>query len=777
MKPCDHSQDPAQFVTSLLQHTADPFHLLFDNLRDHAVYMLDAEGRIVSWNHGAERIKGYAASEVLGQPWARLYSPEEVAQGKPQEHLALARAKGTFEEEALRTRKDGSTFWAQFTISLLTDGGRAVAFLVVVRDRTEQKRTLDRLRESEERFRLLVEGVSDYAIYMLDPNGMIITWNTGAARLFGYRADEILGKHRNILFSDEEKTARLNEESLRRAAANRSHSEEGWRIRKDGSRFWAGGTLIALRDDVGGLRGFGKVVRDLTDRKQAESELQVRNRAIQAVAAGILITDPRQPDNPIIYASPGFERLTGYSQAEVLGRNCRFLQGKDTDRAVVTQMRAAIQAGERCEVELVNYHKDGSRFWNALAISPIHDDAGEVTHFIGVQTDVTERRQLELQFRQAQKMEAVGRLAGGVAHDFNNLLTIINGYTALLLQRLLPDDPIRDLIAEVHRAGERAGTLTRQLLVFSRQSVLEAKVLDLNAVVADTEKMLVRLIGEDITLTTALEPTVGSVKVDPGQLQQALINLAVNARDAMPQGGKLTVETHEVELTEEQCQHLPECKPGRYSLLAVTDTGIGMNEATRSLIFEPFFTTKEVGKGTGLGLAMVYGFVKASNGHISVYSEPGVGTTFKLYFPQVQERAQAGKSSPLMVPMPRGHETVLLVEDDDVVRALTRHVLQGSGYQVLEASNGKEAVRLAREHAEPIHLLVTDVVMPYLGGRQVAEQVGVLKPGIKVLYCSGYTDDAVVRHGVLEAGTAFMQKPYSPSLLVQKVRDVLDGLA
>ena len=283
-----------------------------------------------------------------------------------------------------------------------------------------------------------------------------------------------------------------------------------------------------------------------------------------------------------------------------------------------------------------------------------------------------------------------------------------------------------------------------------------------------------RLIGEDIRLTATLAPDLAPVKADPGQLQQALMNLAVNARDAMPQGGNLTVETQDVEITEEQCVGIPDCKPGRYSMLAVTDTGTGMDEATKARIFEPFFTTKEPGKGTGLGLAMVYGFVKSSGGHVSVYSEPGHGTTFKLCFPQVHERLSAGKSSQGIHRMPRGSETVLLVEDEDGVRALTRHVLQGGGYTVLEASDGREAIRVAEAHRGPIHLLVTDVVMPYMGGRQVAERVGAIKPGIKVIYCSGYTDDAVVRHGVLEAGVAFVQKPFSPVMLAQRVRDVLD---
>ncbi len=388
--------------------------------------------------------------------------------------------------------------------------------------------------------------------------------------------------------------------------------------------------------------------------------------------------------------------------------------------------------------------------------------------------EVEDRKRLETQLLHAQKMDAVGRLAGGVAHDFNNLLTIITGYSELLLAGLRPDEPLRGLAAEITRAGERAASLTRQLLAFSRQQVVAPKVLDLNAIVADVGKMLQRLIGEDVVLATGLAPSLGRVKADPTQMEQVLLNLAVNARDAMPQGGRLTIETDDVELDEAYAHTHPEVQPGRYVLLAVSDTGCGMTEEVKARIFEPFFTTKELGKGTGLGLATVYGVVKQSGGSIAVYSEVGRGTTFKMYLPRLAPEAEAPRAGTGASPAPRGSETVLLVEDEGGVRALARHALEASGYTVREASNGAEALRLSEQHGEPIRLLVTDVVMPGMGGRELHARLAARHPGLKVLFMSGYTDDAVFRHGILEANVPFLQKPFTVDALARKVREALD---
>ena len=387
--------------------------------------------------------------------------------------------------------------------------------------------------------------------------------------------------------------------------------------------------------------------------------------------------------------------------------------------------------------------------------------------------DITERKTLEEQLRQSQKMEAVGQLAGGVAHDFNNLLTAITGYSDLAIRRLKAEDPLRHHIEEIKKAGERAAALTRQLLAFSRKQVLQPKVFNINAVVSEMEKMLRRLIGEDMEFRTALASDLGSIKADPGQIEQVLLNLCVNARDAMPGGGKLTIETSNVYLDEEYASRHVGVGSGDYVMLAVSDTGCGMNDETLAHIFEPFFTTKEMGKGTGLGLSTVYGIVQQSGGNVWVYSEVGRGTTFKVYLPRVGEAAEECAAASETSALPAGAEKILLVEDDEMVRLVAREIISSGGYTVLEADGLSEALRHCAENAD-IALLLTDVVMPQLNGKELAERLSALLPGMRVLFMSGYTE-TVVHDGVLDRGLNFIQKPFTPYSLLRKLREVLDG--
>ena len=418
---------------------------------------------------------------------------------------------------------------------------------------------------------------------------------------------------------------------------------------------------------------------------------------------------------------------------------------------------------------------DGRIAWGIFTAIPVSDpETGQMTGALVTFLDITERKHLEEQLRQCQKMEAVGRLAGGIAHDFNNLLTAIIGYSQLLLGRLEVGNPMQEELEEIRKAGERAASLTRQLLAFSRKELLQPQVLDLNALVANLDKMLRRLIGEDIELVTIFGPRLGRVEADPAQLEQVVLNLVVNARDAMPQGGKIVIETKNLELDEAYAHQHVGVSPGRYVMLAVSDQGCGMDAETLKHIFEPFYTTKHHAEGTGLGLSTVYGVVKQSGGNIWAYSEVGRGTTFKIYLPQVNEVVDARKTEAVSTAVAGGTETVLLAEDEKLVRKFVRSILEKSGYTVLEAHHGSEALRVALQHPGPIHLLLTDMVMPLMDGKLLAQRMVVLRPGIRVLYMSGYSENAVVHHGVLESGTAFIEKPFTVETLARKVREALD---
>jgi PAS domain S-box-containing protein len=522
-----------------------------------------------------------------------------------------------------------------------------------------------------------------------------------------------------------------------------------------------------------------KAHKKLENRYHANSaDLALANERMLQLAAIVESSEDaiisRSLDGVITSWNGGAERLFGYLAGEMIGKTDSALVPPERSNELLSIM-AKVRTGEpSSSFETVRVRKDGKHIHVSVSISPIRDREGRIVGVSAISRDISERKLLEQQLRQFQKMEAVGKLAGGIAHDFNNLLTVISGYSAMLLADARTDNDAKELLREIYEAGERAASLTLQLLAFSRKQVLAPKVLDLNTIVRDAERMLKRLIGEDISLTTVPDPELAWVKVDPGQIEQVIMNLVVNARDALPQGGKVTIETANVDLDGNYAQTRPGVKTGHYVMLAVSDNGCGMDEQTKARIFEPFFTTKELGKGTGLGLATVYGVVKQSSGYIDVYSEVDFGTTFKIYLPKVEEQIQSGKLMHALKPTPHGKETILLVEDEGAVRALSRNALQRFGYNVLEASNGREAVRICDQHEGAIHLLVTDVVMPEMGGRQVAERLVALRPSLKVMYVSGYTEDAVVRHGVLEAETAFLRKPFTPSVLACKVREVLD---
>jgi len=535
--------------------------------------------------------------------------------------------------------------------------------------------------------------------------------------------------------------------------------------------------LLAHRRANGTVRFFSTVARDISECKLAEEALRESEERYRRLVESSTEVVAVQSHGRIVYVNPAGARLLGAATPDALiGRDLlRFLAATERAgaRARADRLQRGAAAVEQYEAHL---HSIDGRSIEAevTAIASTYRAEPAVQYII---RDVTERHHLEEQFRQAQKMEAIGRLAGGIAHDFNNLLTAIKGHAELILD----DDTLpahrREDLAEIREAAERAANLTRQLLAFSRKQVLKPEILDLNAVTRSMRTMLERLIGEDVHFVGRLAPDLGPVRADPGQLEQVLMNLIVNARDAMPGGGTLLIETANVEVSAEDAARHTGAEPGSYVLLAVSDTGVGMSRDVQEKIFEPFFTTKEPGKGTGLGLATVYGIVKQSGGLVEVESEPGQGTTFRVYLPRVDAPAPPHPGPAPVPASPAGLETILLVEDEAAVRSFVRKVLRRKGYNVLEAASRPEALRLSRAYRAPIHLLLTDVVMPEMGGREIADRLTAERPGMRVLFTSGYTEDAVVDRGVLIPGIRFLGKPFTPQDLTRKVREVLDAPA
>ncbi len=652
-------------------------------------------------------------------------------------------------------------------------GPAVVRALDLRRARTEQARAEEARRQGEERFRALIEHGAD-AVALVAPDGTLLFASHSIERLLGFAPAELVG-HPGFERVHPDDAPRLHAAlgDIIASPGTPASLELRWR-HKDGS--WRHIDAVAV--DRLAEPAVGAIVvnfRDVSERRTAEAALRESEERYRTLVEGVRdIIFALSPEGTIASLNPAFETITGLRREEWVGQPFERLVHPE-DLPLALELLGRVVRGELRPASQfrVRTAKGDYRVGEFSATPQLHE--GRLVGILGIGRDVTERVQLEQQLRQAQKMEAVGRLAGGIAHDFNNILTAITGYADLLLEDLGATDPRRQDADEIHKAADRAAGLTRQLLAFSRQQVLQPTVLEVNKLVSDLEKMLRRLLGEDVELGTRLAPTTGRVKADPGQLEQVIMNLAVNARDAMPNGGKLTLETGNVDLDEAYAaDHYPG-RAGPFVLLAVSDTGIGMSEETQAHMFEPFFTTKEKGKGTGLGLATVYGIIKQSGGFIWVYSEVGHGTTFKLYLPRVEELAERA-SQPAQAPAraARGTETVLVVEDEAPVRSVARQVLERHGYTVLEAPSAEAALDIATRYSGTIHLLLTDVVMPGLNGRELASRLATLRPDARVIFMSGYTDDAVTRHGVLEPGSTYVQKPFTPDAIARKVREVLD---
>jgi two-component system cell cycle sensor histidine kinase/response regulator CckA len=721
-----------------------------------AVMVVDTQGKVLAANSTAEHLHGIADGVTLPPAWMASGSPlTRALKGEtPQPSTSLLSPRGT------RVQLSAAPLNVPGLGSLAT----VTACTVAENDEPEEM-----LRCERDWAWSIIETVGSLVV-VLDREGRIVSFNFACQTATGYAAEEMLGKvfWEYLLIPEEVEGVRAVFQDLR--ADHFPNSHENYWVAKDGSRrliSWSSTALSGRNGEVEYVIGTGV---DITELRHRQDELRQVNETLGAVIdTSPLAIVAMDLAGRVVSWNRAAERIFGWSEEEVLGQV--FPAVPEDDMAFFHDNLERIRLGEVLSgVERNRNTKGGAPVAVALWNAPRRNAAGEVVGAISVIADVTERKRLEDQFRQSQKMEAVGRLAGGVAHDFNNLLTVITGYSQMVLDTFSAEDMLRGYVEEVLRAAESAAALTNQLLAFSRRQVVQPQVLDLNTLVVNVDKMLHRLIGEDIELVTALSPSLPKIKVDPGQFQQVLMNLVVNARDAMPDGGRLTIETTAARFKERDAP--PGLAPGNYVELSVRDTGKGMDEEIRRRLFEPFFTTKARGKGTGLGLSTAYGIVKQSGGDIWVTTEPGKGSQFQIYLPAAEEAEAAAAQGCLAPSQQQGVETILLVEDETGLRKLVREVLRAHGYAVLQAGDVREAMRICEQHLGAIHLFLTDVVMPHMSGRELAEHATALRPGMKVLYMSGYTD--VIAEQPAADQAPFLQKPFTPDALLAKIRDVLD---
>jgi len=729
----------------------------------------DSRGNINFFNRAAERQFGYASVEVGGKNVTMLI-PERFRNAhkaglerflKTGETRIIGR---TVELNALR--KDGTEF--PIELSLGTWGSpEAPSFSATIRDITERRASERSLKESEEKFRVIFEGSKDGILLADVENKRFVTGNQAICKMLQYSLEEI----RQLAITDihpEEALPRILDEFER---AERLEIETGRDIpvkRRDGSVFFA--NIKPSPIVISGKRYLIGNFRDVTESRKAEQALTRLGLAVDQAAEAVVVTDT---EGNIEYVNPSFERITGYSQEEAIGRNMRILKSGMQDETIYQEMWATISHGEVWKGRFVNRKKDGTLYDEESTISPVRDASGKIVNFVAGKRDVTREVVLQNQVQNAQRMEAVGTLAGGIAHDFNNALTGIFGFGELLRNRMAGDEEVLHDLNEILRCAERASTLTRQLLTYARRQTIEPVNLSLNKVITDLCKLASKVVGEHIEIRTFLAKDLPTIRADVGQIEQVVMNLVLNARDAMPGGGQLLIETELVHLDAEYVRYHPYMKVGPFVVLKISDTGIGMDQKTQERVFEPFFTTKGPDKGTGLGLAMVYGIVKQHGGFIHLYSEPGKGTTFKIYLTPVEEAPDVLEShKPSEIR--GGTETILLTEDDESVRMLAERTLAELGYTVLSARNGEDAVEIFSKNREKVSLALLDLVMPLKGGKEAYEEMHQLKPELKVIFMSGYTANAVHESFVLIPGVPFLAKPFGPTILARKLREVLD---
>ncbi len=722
---------------------------------------IERDSGFLEVNDAFQRVTGYQPDELIG------YTSTEVGlyhdlHDREEARIRIMTEGGYQNLEQRFRKKNGDIIVGLVSAESIEINGTLCAIAAAV-DITAQRKAEQRLRDSEELYRRLFEVESD-AMFLVDQDsGKILKVNPAAVHLYGYTEEELVSMNRVDLSAEPERTVQAT-------TRMEPFTPLRWHRKKSGVVFPV--EISNCYFDLKGRTVFVSAIRDITERRAMEQALRTSeekfSKAFRSNPAAISIVDLET--DTFLEVNEPFEEMTGYRRDEVLGRKSSELGISAGARGRDETLAKLLKEGRLRNWECRFHKKDGALRVALLSLDLIDIDGKSCAIIAGI--DITERMQLEKQLRQAQKLESLGRLAGGVAHDINNVLTVINGYSDMMVRALQPDDPLYAQAREIKKAGERAASLTNQLLLFSRQKVIEPKPVDLNSIINESKKMLQRLIGEDIELTTTLDPALGNVLMDPGQIQQIILNLALNARDAMPNGGKLQITTGNAEVGPGDVTPHPDAIPGNYVVLTVVDNGVGMDEWTLQNAFEPFFTTKEYGRGTGLGLSTVYGIVRQAGGWIHVSSEMGRGSSFRVHLPRVEAVPVPEIATPAAEPL-KGDETILVVEDHEDVRTLTVKILNSYGYHVIEASNGAEALAAARNHVGPIHLLLTDVVMPGMNGKELSDRLRQLQPDLKVLFTSGYTADVIARRGVLEENVAYLPKPFSPERLAAKVREAL----
>jgi two-component system cell cycle sensor histidine kinase/response regulator CckA len=734
------------------------------------IVLVNQEGRIVLVNLQTEKLFGYDRDELIGQAVETLV-PERL-RGRHRGHRAgfmghrRVRPMGAG-LELYGLRKDKTEFPIEISLSPIHAGDGSLV-CTAIRDITDRKRI-------EERLRRLLDSAPD-AMVIAGNDGRIVLVNTQTEKLFGYTREELLGQPVEVLVPErfwKHHRAHRSNYMVNPQARAMGAGNELYGLKKDGTEFPVEISLSPQQTDEGIL--VSSTIRDITERKRVDDALRQSEANFRAMIEGTYGVYRATPEGKLLVVNDALVKMLGYESAEeVLALNLAtdvFQKGEYTPLMFD-------QPGTRKQFAKLESHwrqKDGKIIPVEISGRAVRDETGKVLYFEVIAENVSHVRGVEQRLRHVQKMEAIGRLAGGIAHDFNNVLGVIVAYSEMLVEKLNDNSELSPLVASITKAVERGGTLTRQLLAFSRQQVLEPQVISFSDHLVGIKDMLARVIGEDVWLSMIPGDPRLCVKVDPTQLEQVIMNLVVNARDAMPDGGRLTIESSEIDIDEEYCGRNPEARPGRHVMMAVTDSGCGMSPEVLSRIFEPFFTTKEQGKGTGLGLATVYGIVKQSGGHISAYSEVGRGTTFKVYLPVTEEEIDKPEVPSQERVAPRGEETILVVEDEESLRSVTREFLSNKGYQVIVAEDFQKALEASENNSRNIHLLMTDVVLPGSSGPKLADRLATTRPEMKVLFVSGYTADALVHGDLHRTDFAFLSKPFSLNALARKIRTILDA--